>query len=310
MNVPSEKLAYLLTEQLNPHTENIDLLSSRDIVDLMHAEDYNAFQAVDSELDSIATAVDLIVDAFQNNGRLIYVGAGTSGRLGVLDAAECPPTFSSHPEMVQGIIAGGWEALRRSIENAEDSAENGAQAIHEKDVGPLDVVAGIAASSTTPYVVHAIKEAHRLGAKTVFITCNPGTPIEEADVQITLLVGPEVVAGSTRLKAGTATKLVLNMLTTASMIRIGKVYRNLMVDLNATCNKLIERSRRIIQGFAHLTPEETDTLLEKAHGNVKTALIMHFRGISREEALDLLAEHQGRIQDIIPREQMEFTDPV
>lgn len=304
MKVPTEKLASLLTEQINPHTRDIDILSSRQIAELMHQEDQNAFRALDSQLDAIAQGVDLIVAAFQQGGRLIYVGAGTSGRLGVLDASECPPTFGSPPEMVQGIIAGGWDALRRSIEKAEDDPHTGALRIQEAEVGPHDVVTGIAASSTTPFVIGALNEAKRRGAKTIFITCSTHYDPNLADVIITLLVGPETIAGSTRLKAGTATKMVLNMLTTAAMIRIGKVYRNLMVDLTATCNKLEARARRILSTLTHLPPDEIEALLDRAHGNVKTALVMHFCGLSRPDAVQEIQRHQGRIQDIIPRTEI------
>jgi N-acetylmuramic acid 6-phosphate etherase len=302
MKIPAEKLASLLTEQINPRTTDIDILSSREIVRLMHHEDYQAFTAIDSQLEVIGDAVELIVSAFQNRGRLIYIGAGTSGRLGVLDAAECPPTFSSEPEMVQGIIAGGWAALRHSIEGAEDDPDTGAGQIAGKDVNANDVVVGIAASSTTPFVVGGLREAHRRHAKTIFITCNPTHVLPEADLHISLLVGPEVLTGSTRLKAGTATKLVLNMLTTASMIRVGKAYRNQMIDLTATCNKLVERSRRIITTLTGLNVEEADALIEKAQGKLKRALVMHFCQISSPEADELIRKNNGRIQDIIPRE--------
>lgn len=304
MKVPPETLASLLTEQINPRTKNIDLLSSRQIAELIHSEDYHAFQAVDSQLDIISKAIDLIVDAFKNSGRLIYAGAGTSGRLGVLDAAECPPTFSSKPDMVQGIIAGGWEALRRSIEHAEDSEENGALEIQVKEVNANDVITGIAASSTTPFVTGALKEAKKRGAKTIFITCNPTPHLSYIDIPIILLTGPEVITGSTRMKAGTATKLVLNILTTASMIRIGKVYQNLMVDLNTTCNKLEERSKRIITTLTGLSRNESNDLIQRAHGNLKAALVMYFCKTGLEEALERIQNHHGRIQDIIPREEL------
>ncbi len=300
MKASSEKLASLLTEQRNPRSTTIDRMSTREILELIHAEDANALNAVQSQLRPIERAVDHIVNSFRQNGRLIYVGAGTSGRLGVLDASECPPTFGVDREMVQGIISGGWEALRRSIESAEDSPESGAEEIRVRDVSPRDTVTGIAASSTTPFVAGALKEAHALGAKTVFITCNPNQDtVSEADVTITLLTGPEVVTGSTRMKAGTATKLVLNMLTTTAMIRTGKVYENLMVDLKTTCHKLEERARRMINELTGLSIEEADALIEKANGRLKTALAMHFLQINREEAEREIEIHHGRIQDII-----------
>lgn len=298
--IPTEKMKSLLTEQRNPRTMDIDRLSTREVLERIHAEDYYAFQAVDGAINDIEQAVEHIVHAFEQGGRLIYIGAGTSGRLGVLDATECPPTYGTHPEMVQGIIAGGWDALRRSVERAEDFPEDGAKAILEKQVNECDVVAGIAASSTTPYVIGALKQAHQLGAKTVFITCNPNPDtIPEADVTIVLPVGPEVVTGSTRMKAGTATKLVLNMLTTTAMIRIGKVYQNLMVDLTATCNKLDDRSRRIIIMLTGLQYEEADQLIQAANGKVKTALVMHFLQCNKNEAEEELNKHNGKINEIL-----------
>ena len=303
MKVSPEKLASLLTEQRNPKSMNIDLLSTREILQLMHEDNFNAFKAIEPELERIEQAIDMIVAAFQNHGRLIYVGAGTSGRLGVLDASECPPTFGCDLEMVQGIISGGWLALRRSVEHAEDFPENGAKEIAERNVSNNDVVAGIAASSTTPFVSGALHEAHSRGAKTIFITCHPNQDsISIADVTITLVVGPELLTGSTRLKAGTATKLTLNMLTTVSMIRIGKVYQNLMVDLNVTCNKLENRARRILNTLCEISYEEADQLIQDAGGRVKTALVMYFCEVSREEAEKLIERRQGRIQDIIPTE--------
>lgn len=300
MKVTPAQHASLLTEQRNPDTMKIDRLSTREILETIHREDYKAFHAIDSQMENIEHIVEFVVKAFRSGGRLIYIGAGTSGRLGVLDAAECPPTYGTNPDMVQGIIAGGWEALRRSIERAEDSAENGADEIAQKDVCNRDVVIGIAASSTTPFVIGGLVEAHRRGAKTVFLTCNPRSYIlSEIDITINLLVGPEVVTGSTRMKAGTATKLVLNMITTTAMIRMGKVYQNLMVDLNATCNKLENRSRRILHLLAGLSESEADELLQRANGRVKTALVMHLRGISYEEAEILIAESEGLIHPIL-----------
>lgn len=300
MSIPSEKMNSLLTEQRNPRTMDIDQLSTREVLERIHAEDYHAFQAVDEAIGDIEQAVEFVVHAFQNGGRLIYVGAGTSGRLGVLDATECPPTYGTDPEMVQGIIAGGWDALRRSVERAEDFPEDGAKAVQDKQVNQNDVVIGIAASSTTPYVIGALKEAHKLGAKAVFITCNPNPDtLPEADATIVLPVGPEVVTGSTRMKAGTATKLVLNMITTTAMIRIGKVYQNLMVDLYATCNKLDDRSRRIVVMLTGLSYEDADQLIISAEGKVKTALVMHFRGCSKDEAESLIQQQNGKVNEIL-----------
>jgi N-acetylmuramic acid 6-phosphate etherase len=303
MTVSPEKLASLITEQRNPRSMNIDRMSTREIIDLIHSEDRYAYDAVGPALPLIERAVDFIVEAFQNGGRLLYVGAGTSGRLGVLDASECPPTFGVDREMVQGIIAGGWDALRRSIERAEDSLENGAHEVCNRSVGPLDVVCGIAASSTTPFVVGALREAHTRQAKTVFITCNPNPDtLTEADVVIPLVVGPELITGSTRMKSGTATKMVLNMMTTAAMIRIGKVYQNLMIDLTAACNKLDQRARRILASLTGLDGDRAERLLKEAQGRVKTALVMHFCDLNQAEAELLIQKKNGRIQDIIPRD--------
>lgn len=302
MNLTSEQMAALLTERRNPDSMNVDLMSTREIIELIHREDEKAVRSIDSQIDNLEQAVELTVQAFRQGGRLFYVGAGTSGRLGVLDAAECPPTFSTPPEMVQGIIAGGWDALRRAVEKAEDFPENGAQAIQERGIQEQDVVAGIAASSTTPFVIGALEEAKRIGAKTLFITCNPNPKsLPEIDVIVTLAVGPEVITGSTRMKAGTATKLALNILTTTSMIRIGKVYQNLMIDLTATNKKLEDRSRRIIHTLTGLSYEEAEMLIQKANGRLKTALVMHFCSLSRDEAEARIEANAGRVQDIIPR---------
>ena len=221
------------TEERNPNSTDIDLKSTSEIVRIFHEEDQKAVVAVAAESDAIAHAIDLCVDAFRAGGRLFYVGAGTSGRLAVLDASECPPTFSTPPEMVQGIIAGGDVALRRSIEGEEDKPESGALAIRERQLTPQDVLVGIASSGRTPYVIGALEEAHTIGATTMFLCCvPPPTQLKRWVTHfITPIVGPEIITGSTRLKAGTATKLVLNMLTTASMIKLGKVYNNLMVDV-------------------------------------------------------------------------------
>lgn len=302
MTLSSQTMASLPTEQRNPRSMNLDRMTARQIIELIHSEDYIACKALDSQIDNLEHAVEMIVSAFQRGGRLIYVGAGTSGRLGVLDASECPPTFSSDPEMVQGVIAGGWDALRRSIERAEDSPEDGMTAIRERNVDRNDVVAGIAASSTTPFVLGALQEARARGAKTVFITCNPeSSRIADVDEVIALETGPEVITGSTRMKAGTATKMVLNILTTAAMVRIGKVYENLMVDLTATNRKLEDRSRRIICMLTDLSYEEADALIRRAQGRVKTALVMHLLGVEQEQAEQLIVSKQGRIQDVIPR---------
>jgi N-acetylmuramic acid 6-phosphate etherase len=249
----------------------------------------------------IARAIDLVEAAFRAGGRLIYAGAGTSGRLGVLDAAECPPTFGTPPEMVVGIIAGGSDALVRSIEGAEDDLEAADKAIAQLRVGPSDVVLGIAASGTTPFVQSALSRAHTAGARTVFLSCSepPRQLAGICDVFITVLVGPEIVTGSTRMKAGTATKLVLNTLTTGAMIRLGKIYGNLMVDLKAWNEKLIDRSQRIVMETTGLDRDAAREVIQAAAGNVKTAIVMARRGVPRSEAERLLTQHAGRLRPIV-----------
>jgi N-acetylmuramic acid 6-phosphate etherase len=286
----------LPTEGINPRTADIDTLEPREIVGRIHLEDRRAVEAVGAVLDDVAAAVDLVVRAFRSGGRLIYVGAGTSGRLGVLDAAEIPPTFGTDPDLVQGILAGGPEAMWRAREGAEDVEADGAEAIARRKTGDRDVVVGIAAGSTTPFVLGALREAVRRGARTVFLTCVPRAeaPIAaEVDVLIAPQTGPEPIAGSTRMKAGTATKLVLNMLTTAAMVRLGKTYGNLMVDLQVTAEKLEDRGRRILRDLLGISYDEAGTLLHEANGRVKVALVMRRRGVGREAAERLLEEAGG-----------------
>jgi len=271
-------------------------MDSLGIVRLMSAEDENAVLAVRSQAMQIAKAIDIVAGRLGRGGRLIYIGAGTSGRLGVLDASECPPTFRTDPRMVQGIIAGGDVALRRAVEGAEDHPDDGAAAISDADVNESDVVFGIATSGTTPYVHGALSEAFNRGAATVFLTCNPDIlPRITPDVVIRPIVGPEIIAGSTRLKAGTATKLVLNMVTTGSMIRLGKVYRNLMVDLRATNTKLQDRAERIICRVCGVERNEAIHLLGECGGHVKTAIIMKVCGIDAVEAGKRLDAAGGRV---------------
>ncbi len=286
-----------LTEQRNPRSEEIDRLSSLELVDLINAEDATVAPAVHAVREEIASAVDLVVAAFEAGGRLVYVGAGTSGRLGVLDAAEMPPTFGTDPELVQGIIAGGYDALVRSQEGAEDHPEDGAAAVDDRGVGPKDFVLGIATSGTTPYVHGALERARELGAKTGFLLCTPPSAAlrERHDVVIAPLVGPEVITGSTRMKAGTATKLVLNTLTTSAMVRIGKVWGNLMVDLQATCQKLEDRGQRILMGTLDVTREQAAALLDAAGGSVKIAIVMRRLGVGRDEALARLERAGGHV---------------
>jgi len=290
----------LTTEQRNPRSRGIDSRSSLEIVDIINAEDALVAQAVGKQRKVIAAAVDLITERFARGGRLFYVGAGTSGRLGVLDASECPPTFGSPPSMVQGIIAGGRRALVRSAEGAEDHASDGRDAVNAKKISKRDTVVGIAACGLTPYVLGALKRAKALGAATIMLTCNPETPsMVSVDVTINPVVGPEVVTGSTRMKAGTATKLVLNTLTTASMIRLGKVYDNLMVDLRTTCNKLRDRSERIVMELTHLPRRQSAKLLAAARGGVKLAVVMHFRQVTRTRAARILKESNNSLRQAI-----------
>jgi N-acetylmuramic acid 6-phosphate etherase len=290
------------TERRNPRTASIDLASPLEIVDVINAEDRMVPDAVATQREQIAAALAIAESSFRQGGRLFYVGAGTSGRLGVLDASECPPTFGTDPEMVQGIIAGGLPALTRSQEGAEDVVENGARVIDEHGVGPADFVIGIAASGTTPYVHASIRRARELGARTGIISCSPppAEVLAEVDVAILPIVGPEVVTGSTRMKAGTATKLVLNMITTGAMIRLGKTYGNLMVDLKATNNKLKDRSERIVVEVCGVSRSEARKLLDAAGKSVKTAIVMQKLGVSRAEAEEALERAGGVIRRAIP----------
>lgn len=269
-----------LTEQRNPRSEGLDRLGALEIVRLINREDRTVAEAVDKESTAVARAVELAVAAFRAGGRLVYVGAGTSGRLGVLDAAEMPPTYGTDPSMVQGVLAGGFQALVRAQEGAEDRPEDGAAAMDEREVGPADFVLGIAASGTTPFVHGALARARERGASTGFLLCtSPSRALRDAhDVVIAPLAGPEIVTGSTRMKAGTATKLVLNTITTTAMVLLGKVDGNLMVDLQVTCEKLRDRGERIIMATLGLDRDRAGALLTAAGGSVKTALVMHREG--------------------------------
>lgn len=291
----------LLTEQRNPNSTDIDKKSTLEILDIINAEDAKVFAAVYKERENIAKAVDLIVDVFMNKkGRLFYIGAGTSGRLGILDASECPPTFSTDPNMITGIIAGGEKAVFQSVEGAEDFPENGARDIQQREVNHRDIVVGISTGGTTPYVTGALFEAKKRNAKTVFICCNPEmTPSFDIDVIIRPIVGPEVITGSTRMKAGTATKLVLNMLTTTAMIKIGKVYENLMVDLRAMNAKLTDRAERIIMTCTGIGREDAKKLLQSAFGNAKAAIVMQKLGIDFSEAKKRLDANNGFVRAVL-----------
>lgn len=293
-----------LTEQRNPASAEVDRLSPLEIVDLVNAEDQKVAPAVHREREKIARALEIAEDAFRAGGRLIYVGAGTSGRLGVLDASEMPPTYGTDPAMVRGVIAGGETALTNAVEGAEDHPEAGAAAVDALEVGPADFVFGIAASGTTPYVHGALGRAKERGARTGFLLCTEPSPemLAAYDVVIAPLAGPEVVTGSTRMKAGTATKLVLNTITTGAMIRLGKVYGNLMVDLRVTNQKLQGRSERILMETLDLEREEARALLERAGGSVKTAMVMHWTGGDRRQAQRRLKRVGGRLGDILREE--------
>ena len=291
---------HFLTEQRNPLSMDLDNLSALELVQLMNQQDLEVVRAVQAAQESIAQGILLIAEALAQGGRLFYIGAGTSGCLGVLDASECPPTFRTDPTMVQGLIAGGPEALVRSIEGAEDSPRVGAADLTERRIGPRDVVVGIAAGGTTPYIHGALAEARAQGAKTIFFCCVSKEQVpDDYDLSIRVLVGPEVLTGSTRLKAGTATKMVLNMLSTGAMVRLGKVYQNLMVDVSVTNRKLEARALRILGELAKISPPEAQDLLKKADNKVKLALVMHHRQLDKGQAEALLAEHQGHLSKIL-----------
>ncbi|MDP3831437.1 MAG: N-acetylmuramic acid 6-phosphate etherase [Ignavibacteriaceae bacterium] len=298
-----KEIAELTTEQRNPNSMDIDARTTSEILTIINNEDKKVPFAVEKEIPYIAEAVEIIVHALKNGGRLLYFGAGTSGRLGVVDASECPPTFGTPFGMIDGFIAGGREAMFRAQEGAEDHEENGAKDVLAAKVTDKDVVCGIAASRRTPYVVGAVKKAKQIGAKTLYITCNPreNFNIKEVDVAMCPYVGPEVIMGSTRMKSGTAQKLVLNMLTTTSMIRLGKVYENMMIDLQMTNKKLVERSKRIVMTITELSYEEAGSYLSQAGGHVKTALVMIKAQVSAEEAKKRLKLADGFVRKAIEK---------
>ncbi|HHX8452380.1 TPA: N-acetylmuramic acid 6-phosphate etherase [Vibrio diabolicus] len=293
-------LSHLVSEGRNPETMDIDLLPSFDIVQRLNQQDKLVPIAVERVLPEIAQAVDKITEAFKVGGRLFYIGAGTSGRLGVLDASECPPTFGTDPEMVVGIIAGGKEAMFRAKEGAEDAPVLGEQDLKENALTQRDVVVGIAASGRTPYVIGGLEYANELGATTVALSCNPDSPIADiADIAISPVVGPEALTGSTRLKSGTAQKLVLNMLTTASMIRLGKSYQNLMVDVKATNAKLVARAARIVMQATDCTNQEAKTALKETDYDAKLAILMILTGLDKESATEQLKAKQGYLREVV-----------
>ena len=293
-------LGKLTTEKINQNTKNIDTLDTLKMLEVINMEDSKVALAVKNEIPNIAKAVDLVSSRLKEGGRLFYVGAGTSGRLGVLDASECPPTYGTDPDMVQGLIAGGNEAVFKAVEGAEDSEEMGRQLIHDKKICKKDVVAGITASGRTPFVLGAVREAKKNGISTIGISDNEDSIIKkEADIAITPVVGPEVVMGSTRMKSGTAQKLVLNMITTASMIKIGKVYSNLMVDLNANNSKLVDRAVRIVMYATGTDEDKAEKCLKEADFNSKLAIVMIKTNTKKEEAEKLLKKADGFVTNAI-----------
>ncbi len=295
-----KEIVGLDTEKINPRTTEIDISPTKKILDMINQEDMLVSIAVQKELKYIETAVEHIVDAFKQNGRLFYLGAGTSGRLGVVDASECPPTFGTNPEMVQGIIAGGKEAMFVAQEGAEDLPENGAKEIINKNILPPDIVCGIAASGRTPFVMGALSEAKSRACFTILITTSSRAKLSKmnisADLMICPEVGPEVLAGSTRMKSGTAQKLVLNMLTTASMIRLGKTYSNIMIDLQLTNKKLVERAKKTIMSLCNIDYDSASEYLILSGGHVKTAIVMCKANVNKEKAKLLLKKANGFVK--------------
>ncbi|MSE14560.1 N-acetylmuramic acid 6-phosphate etherase [Pantoea agglomerans] len=293
-------LSQMITEGRNPASQNIDELSTEAMLRVINDEDKKVALAVEAIVPQIAAAVDAICAAFQAGGRLIYCGAGTSGRLGILDASECPPTFGTPREQVIGLIAGGHTAILQAVENAEDNREQGAQDLKDIHFSRHDVLVGIAASGRTPYVLGALAYANELGATTVSLTCNPGSAMSQvAAIALTPVVGPEVITGSSRMKAGTAQKLVLNMLTTGSMIRSGKVYSNLMVDVEATNQKLVQRQVNIVMQATDCDEVTASAALTACGGHCKTAILMVLADLAADEAKALLSQHQGFIRQAL-----------
>ena len=295
-----DELQSLATEQRNPRSEHIDMASIPEILEIINTEDHRVPIAVREELPHIAAAVKHVVTAFKSDARLFYVGAGTSGRLGILDASEIPPTFGADAELVQGFIAGGRQAVFRSQEGAEDVEEDGARTLREAGVTERDVVCGIASSGRTPYVIGAVNYARELGCATLFLSTVPRDQLSvDADVKICPVVGPEVVMGSTRMKSGTAQKLVLNMITTAAMIRMGTVYKNMMVDLQRTSQKLVERANRTVMMVTGVDYETATHTLDRCEGHVKTAIVMLLADVDADDARQRLDAHDGFVRPAI-----------
>lgn len=296
----------LITEEINIGTQNIDQMDPDNILKCINEEDKKVALAVERELPTISKAVGLIVSSIKKGGRLLYIGAGTSGRLGVLDASECPPTFKTDPELVKGIIAGGDYALRHAVEGVEDKEEQGSEDLSAAALNSRDIVVGIAASGETPYVIGGLKYAQSIGANTISICCNPSSKISEyANVAIEVIVGPEVISGSTRLKAGTAQKMVLNMLSTATMIQLGKIYKNLMVDLQASNEKLKKRAIRMVILLTNLDQLQAESLLTQTEWNVKEAIVMNLAGIDYATAQQYLNRCDGRVAKAIKKAQQD-----
>ncbi|MEM9585657.1 MAG: N-acetylmuramic acid 6-phosphate etherase [Planctomycetota bacterium] len=317
MTDSSSPLAKLTTETRNPNSARIDSLSAREIVDVINSEDAQIASAVGAESDAIARAIDVIAEAFRQGGRLIYMGAGTSGRLGVLDASECPPTFNSPPGLVVGLIAGGPQALTTAIEGAEDNPQQGEDDLVQAQLQPIDVVVGIATSGRTPYVIGGVQHAGSIGCTTIGFACNDDSELSRhVDLMIAPIVGPEVVSGSTRMKAGTATKMVLNMLTTGAMIRTGKTYGNLMVDLRATNSKLKLRAARIVGEMTGLSAADATELLGRCGGELKPAIVAHLLDIQPHEANERLRSCDGHLRaalmdhDRSPPDQADHSDTI
>ncbi|NJK40000.1 MAG: N-acetylmuramic acid 6-phosphate etherase [Oscillatoriales cyanobacterium RM2_1_1] len=295
---------HLVTEQNNANSQNLDQLSALELVDLFNREDVQTLLAIARARESLAQAIDLVSMALGQGGRLFYVGAGTSGRLGVLDATECPPTFCTPADLVQGIIAGGAAALVRSSEDLEDRAEDGQRAIAHHQITALDVVVGITAGGTTPFVHGALMAAQQRGAKTVFMACVPTEQVDvQTDIDIRLIVGPEILAGSTRLKSGTVTKMALNILSTGVMVKLGKVYGNRMVDVAVTNTKLRDRALRILTDLTPMDRSAADGLLERSGKSVKLSLVTYWTGLEGETAEDLLKQHHGNLREAIMAHQ-------
>lgn len=297
---PLSQRGHLLTEQINPNSQNLDQLTALELVDLFNQEDQQLISAIAAAREPLAAAVEKAAQALQQGGRLFYVGAGTSGRLGVLDAAECPPTFCTPPEMVQGVLAGGQAALVKSSEALEDRADDGAAAIADRNISQTDVVVGITAGGTTPFVQGALAEANKRGATTVFMACVPADQVSiDVDIDVRLLVGPEILAGSTRLKAGSVTKLALNIISTGAMVQIGKVYGNRMVDVSVTNSKLEDRALRIIADLTELPRDQAAELLGKCDRKVKLALLVHWTGLSADQGQTLLDQYHGNLRQAV-----------